>query len=364
MELKQIGKFIQELRKEKGLTQQDLADLIPVSRETISKYELDKNKPSEDVLIKLCDIFDVSFEELLYGARKNKKNKKEIEKLAYNLYHKYNKNKKNSIILFIILIGVIILFLLYYFITTFNSLKVYYVGAKDSNITINNGIMVLTRDKIYFNLGNISTDEEILSSRLYYKDRDEKEILIMEEAENVVFVDFLGYEEYIDFDDISYILDNMYVEIQTADTTKNLKIDFNKSFSNNTLFIKKAESIGKDENSKSLNNLEAKEIKKVIKDKFNLENEVYNYQNDNKDYFYFEEPNLLIIKIKDDNKTQEYNYYLNKQLIYEEYDSQYTILNSLIFKNNNINCNIDKCFNEEKIIKKFYEEMDNLLAAF
>ena len=36
---KDIGKFIQEVRKEKGLTQKELADLICVSDKTISKWE-------------------------------------------------------------------------------------------------------------------------------------------------------------------------------------------------------------------------------------------------------------------------------------------------------------------------------------
>lgn len=66
---KDIGKFIQEVRKEKGLTQKELADQICVSDKTISKWENGNSAPDVSMLISLCDALDVTANELLTGER-------------------------------------------------------------------------------------------------------------------------------------------------------------------------------------------------------------------------------------------------------------------------------------------------------
>lgn len=62
---KQIGKSLFELRKKYSLTQQELANLIPVSRETISKWERGIYTPSVECLIKLSSVFQISIDEIL-----------------------------------------------------------------------------------------------------------------------------------------------------------------------------------------------------------------------------------------------------------------------------------------------------------
>ena len=66
---KDIGKFIQEVRKEKGLTQKELADQICVSDKTISKWENGNSVPDTSMLMSLCDALDVTANELLAGER-------------------------------------------------------------------------------------------------------------------------------------------------------------------------------------------------------------------------------------------------------------------------------------------------------
>lgn len=58
---------VKNLRVEKKLTQQELADMIHVSRQTISAWENGKNYPSLDVLRELSNLFDVSFEKIIFG---------------------------------------------------------------------------------------------------------------------------------------------------------------------------------------------------------------------------------------------------------------------------------------------------------
>jgi transcriptional regulator with XRE-family HTH domain len=60
-----LGTKIIKLRQDKGITQEELAKLIPVDQSMISYYEKNKKKPSTEVLEKIADIFDVSVDYLL-----------------------------------------------------------------------------------------------------------------------------------------------------------------------------------------------------------------------------------------------------------------------------------------------------------
>ncbi len=60
-----LGTNIQQLRKAAGLSQEQLADLIGVSRQAVSKWETDQSTPDVDKLLLLCDTFHVSSDELL-----------------------------------------------------------------------------------------------------------------------------------------------------------------------------------------------------------------------------------------------------------------------------------------------------------
>lgn len=67
----EFGNRLKELRKQQGLTQQQLADRIGVTKSVISFYELKERAPSPEVLIKLSYIFHVSTDYLL-GIERNK----------------------------------------------------------------------------------------------------------------------------------------------------------------------------------------------------------------------------------------------------------------------------------------------------
>ncbi len=60
-----IGKNIRDLREAKGITQLNLANMIGVTKGTVSAYEVGSRLPSYDVLIKLAYIFHVSTDNLL-----------------------------------------------------------------------------------------------------------------------------------------------------------------------------------------------------------------------------------------------------------------------------------------------------------
>ena len=67
---KSIGNFLSELRKEKGLTQKEIADYLNVSDKTVSHWECDKYSPDLSVIPILAEFFGVTCDEILRGERK------------------------------------------------------------------------------------------------------------------------------------------------------------------------------------------------------------------------------------------------------------------------------------------------------
>ena len=70
MDNKSLGNFIAFLRKEKGLTQKQLAELLNVSDKTVSHWECDETSPDISLLSTLAKTLGVSVDELLDGSRK------------------------------------------------------------------------------------------------------------------------------------------------------------------------------------------------------------------------------------------------------------------------------------------------------
>lgn len=69
MDQEKIGKFIAELRKEKGLTQAQLAERFDISNKAVSKWETGKSLPDASIMIDLCNFLGITVNELLSGER-------------------------------------------------------------------------------------------------------------------------------------------------------------------------------------------------------------------------------------------------------------------------------------------------------
>ena len=86
-----LGQRIARLRKEKELTQNDIAEKLNVTYQAVSKWENDQASPDVDILIELSNIFDISLDELL-GKEKpastilqDKPSKKDIDKMVLKI---------------------------------------------------------------------------------------------------------------------------------------------------------------------------------------------------------------------------------------------------------------------------------------
>ena len=69
MDQRKIGQFIAEMRKEHGLTQRELADKLMISDKTVSKWERGNGLPEVSLMMPLCDVLQISVNELLSGTR-------------------------------------------------------------------------------------------------------------------------------------------------------------------------------------------------------------------------------------------------------------------------------------------------------
>ena len=63
----EFGNRLYELRKQKGLSQEELANRLDVTRQTVSKWELGDSAPDMDKLVALGELFEISLDELVLG---------------------------------------------------------------------------------------------------------------------------------------------------------------------------------------------------------------------------------------------------------------------------------------------------------
>ncbi len=88
-----IGNKLIELRKKKGLSQENVADILNVSRQTVSKWELDQSMPDFDKIIPLCNLYEISADELLRGVKEEKNEKIETKEYSYDEKVDYKNNR-------------------------------------------------------------------------------------------------------------------------------------------------------------------------------------------------------------------------------------------------------------------------------
>ena len=101
-----LSENIKNLRKEKGMSQEELAAKLNVVRQTVSKWEQNLSVPDSEMLISIADIFDVSVSQLLGETFETNDTKSELEKISQKLENLNEmiaqKNSKNRRILLII----------------------------------------------------------------------------------------------------------------------------------------------------------------------------------------------------------------------------------------------------------------------
>ena len=111
MNQEKIGKFILKLRKEKNMTQKELANKIGVTDRAISKWENGRGLPDLSLMKPLCDELEISINELISGERidkieyQDKFDENVLDTIDYS--QKQIKKTRNK---YAVILGIIILF--------------------------------------------------------------------------------------------------------------------------------------------------------------------------------------------------------------------------------------------------------------
>ena len=113
MEQKRIGLFILSLRKEKNLTQKELADQLGVTDRAVSKWENGRGLPDVSLMKALCDVLDITVNELLSGERIDQGDYREkSEQAVLKTMESSDKTiRKKNALLWALTIGVMLLIL-------------------------------------------------------------------------------------------------------------------------------------------------------------------------------------------------------------------------------------------------------------
>ncbi len=93
MNQQKIGQFLKELRKEKGVTQAQLAEMLNVTNRSVSRWENGVNMPDLDLLIQLSDYYSVDISEIIDGERKSDNMDKKTEETLLKAAE-YTNNEK------------------------------------------------------------------------------------------------------------------------------------------------------------------------------------------------------------------------------------------------------------------------------
>ena len=93
MDQQKIGLFLKQLRKEKNLTQGQLAEILNVSDRTVSRWETGNNMPDLSILVDLADFYNVDVREIIDGERKERAAEQESRETIVKLSD-YSKEKE------------------------------------------------------------------------------------------------------------------------------------------------------------------------------------------------------------------------------------------------------------------------------
>ena len=111
MDLIKIGKFIASCRKEKNLTQEQLAEKLFITDRAVSKWERGLSLPDASIMLELCNILDINVNELLIGEKIMKKDYNEkTEELLVELARQAEIKNKKIIYITAIAMAVCIIF--------------------------------------------------------------------------------------------------------------------------------------------------------------------------------------------------------------------------------------------------------------
>lgn len=109
MDQQKIGSFLKELRKEKGITQEQFAEMMGVTNRSVSRWETGANLPDLDLLLIIAAYYEVELKEILDGERKQEDMNKDLEETVLKVadYSNQEKLRLTRRIHYLFIVGVV-----------------------------------------------------------------------------------------------------------------------------------------------------------------------------------------------------------------------------------------------------------------
>lgn len=367
---KKIGKFILEEREKKKMTQDQLANRLFVTRQAVSKWERGITMPDYEVLLNLCNIFNITPNEIIAGERKQKTNNEYIDNITIDILKSSSQKIRRIILIFLIIIFVLILlFLSYYFFSTYNKFQVYKISGESDNFQITNSLAVFSNEAFYLKLEKVASDLTTLSFiELYYLENNKKNMIYKTNQDNVLLVQNTGYNEYIENYNFQTILNNLYLDIYYYEEDylkiETIKLDANKMYANDKLIFEEAERISEENYDKE--NIQNEGIPLKINSLFRLNknNEYFlNYNKNNKDVslVYSIDTECFSVSEKSESLIEEFFYWTNTKQITYTLTENTDILSESMYDFETILCLSGDCSNH---IDKYNYFIENYLNEY
>ena len=212
---------IYNIRKERNITQKELADLIGVSDRTISKWENGSTVPDLETIKKLCNELGISPDSIVKSEKNYKDRLQDFKRMVGKFLNYILKN--------IFLIGFIVVFilLLAYFINNYNTIRIYNLTYESKNITFKDGYFFKTKVLNIITINNIKLEKinyEPTSTKieLYtYLNGDKHVIYESNSLNNIYIEESKSYSDLLTKDVIENIKNNLYIKIYTTDIDNN-----------------------------------------------------------------------------------------------------------------------------------------------
>lgn len=212
---------IYNIRKERNITQKELADLIGVSDRTISKWENGSTVPDLETIKKLCNELGISPDSIVKSEKNYKDRLQDFKRMVGKFLNYILKN--------IFLIGFIVVFilLLAYFINNYNTIRIYNLTYESKNITFKDGYFFKTKVLNIITINNIKLEKinyEPTSTKieLYtYLNGDKHVIYESNSLNNIYIEESKSYSDLLTKDVIENIKNNLYIKVYTTDIDNN-----------------------------------------------------------------------------------------------------------------------------------------------
>jgi len=321
MNYAKTGIFIAILRKDKNMSQYELAEVLSIYREMVSKWERGVTFPQPDHLLLLSQFFNVSINELILGERETPENKKDLNKATFEILKENKRKLKKVTIGFSLTLALFLfIFLFSYFINTYNSIQVYKITGNGEKFYLLNGIVVVSKTKSYITLGKIEFEEELQydNIELFYLNENGDKTLLYENNDSYDLVtNIYGHDEIFSYKELERIIEKLYLKITFDGKNETIKLTVKKDMTNNNLFF-----LNYKKNKDISNNYINSNIPKYIEENFTydkINNNYYiKYENDKKLYnvYYFVESKMLIVnETISENETIQIEFSSNDNIL-------------------------------------------------